>query len=367
MRLHAHARAPIAGSTASWFAIARRALLHATLVIGVCTGFAGMALDGFARTGSAPARDDWPQFRGANRDGLAPSDGLARAWPESGPVELWRSGVGAGFSGVASVGDRLYTLGAEGETEDVVCVDAKTGKVVWRTPLGERFKGQFGDGGRSTPTVVGDAVYAATSDMKLGAFDAKSGELKWKVDLIETYGARKPRFGFAPSPLVEKDTVLIEVGGQDPGKWLVGFDIETGEEKWSALDGNIAGSASPLVLDLHGTHQFVFHRLQGNNRSEAVSIDASGNVLWSFPIAVDTICMPLFVAPDRFFASSASRGDGGKMVRVTHGEDGFATEELWTERRMRNHFNNSVLVGGHLYGFDNSTLRCLDAETGEKM
>jgi hypothetical protein len=91
----------------------------------------------------------------------------------------------------------------------------------------------------------------------------------------------------------------------------------------------------------------------------------SGEVLWRHDSARDTIVMPVFLPPDRFFISAATMGGGGHMIQVTHGEEGFSARTLWSNPRFRNHFNNSVVVDGFLYGFDNATLRCVDSETGE--
>ncbi len=311
-----------------------------------------------------PARTegtDWPQFRGANRDGHAAPANLLRSWGKDGPRELWRRDLGAGFSSVASVGNSLYTLAATPETEDVLCLDATTGQTRWQVPLGKRFKGTFGDGPRSTPAIEGDVVYAVTSDLQLAALATKDGKIHWQHDLQELFGATRPRFGFSPSPLLNGDLLVLEVGGPEK-KSLVAFDKKTGETRWTDLDGP-AGSASSIFVELGGEPQYVLVRLAG---AKLVGLSKDREELWSHPVGQDTICMPLFVPPDRFFCSSAQQGNGGTMIQVNRSQDGgFEVEELWTERRMRNHFNNSVVIGKNLYGFDNATLRCLDATTGK--
>jgi len=309
---------------------------------------------------AAPAAADWPQILGPERAGVTAGDDLRRGWGDGGPRELWRRPMGSGFAAVAAVGDRLYTLDAPGDTEDAVCLDAATGEELWRTPLGDRFPSEFGDGPRATPTVVGDTVYAVTATVQLAALDAADGSVKWRRDLIEGFGVEQPRFGYSCSPLVDGDLLLLDVGG-DEGRGVVAFDRRTGETRWTALEGP-GGHSSPIAVELGGRRQYVFNRREG---PEMVAVDPGGEVLWRHPSAPDTIMMPVFVPPDRFFISSAAMGDGGIMVHVDAGDGDFTATEVWRQRRMRNHFNNPVLVGGHLYGFDNATFRCVDAGSGE--
>jgi outer membrane protein assembly factor BamB len=309
---------------------------------------------------AAPAAADWPQILGPERAGVTAGDAHRHGWSEDGPRELWRRPIGAGFSAVAAVGDRLYTLDAPGDTEDAVCLDAATGEELWRTPLGKRFPSEFGDGPRATPTVVGDTVYAVTATVQLAALDAADGAVRWRRDLIEAFDVKQPRFGYSCSPLVDGDLLLLDVGG-DEGRGVVAFDRRTGETRWTALEGP-GGHSSPIAVELGGRRQYVFNRREG---PEMVAVAPGGKVLWRHPSAPDTIMMPVFVPPDRFFISSAAMGDGGIMVEVDAEGGDFTATEVWRQRLMRNHFNNPVLVGGHLYGFDNSTFRCVDAKTGE--
>jgi outer membrane protein assembly factor BamB len=301
---------------------------------------------------------DWPHFRGPNRNGIAAPQPIAPSWPEAGPPELWRRPFGSGFSTVSAVGDRLYTMGAIDDHEEALCLDAHTGKTLWHVPLGKRFVDKFGDGPRATPTVSGEDVFVVTSTMQLAALAAESGEERWRIDLLSKYNIQQPRFGFAPSATVVGDRVILEIGGGD-GKAIVAFARDTGEEIWSALEGP-AGSATPLLTEIAGVPQLIFSR-----RPELAALSLDGEVLWSYPAAPDVIVMAEFLAPDLLFTSSAKMGKGGEMLRVTSQDGKFSVEPVWVNRRFRNHFNNSVAVGGHLFGFDNSTLRCLEASSGE--
>lgn len=304
---------------------------------------------------------DWPQYRGPARAGVVDEPELLAAWSDGGPRELWRRPVGTGYSAVTAAGERLYTMEADGEAEAVLCLDAATGETLWRVVVGNFVQAELRDGGpRSTPAVDGGTVYAASSQAKLVALAAADGSLRWERDLQE-WGP-VPRFGYAVSPLVDGGLVILEVGKPGEGPGVAAFDQRTGELRWTALDGP-AGYSSPIVAEIAGVRQYVFSRSQ-----EVVALSTAGELLWRHATERrSAIPMPVFLAPDRIFVATADDAFGGRVIRVVREGGAFRTEEVWQERLMRNHFNTSVLVDGHLYGFDNGTFRCLDAATGERL
>lgn len=305
---------------------------------------------------------DWPQYRGPNRHGTTTEAGLLESWSEAGPREVWRREIGDGFSAVTAVGDRLYTMAIVEGQESVLSLDAATGKTLWSTPLGEPIASEFGDGPRATPTYADGRLYTATSNARFVALDAKTGKILWSHELANEE-LPAPRFGYSPSPLVDGEVVIQEVPGKE-GESVVAYDRKSGEVRWKALDGP-AGYSSPIVAEIAGVRQYVFSRRVGQ---ELVALSTGGEVLWRHPMtdALTAIPMPVFVPPDQIFVATSDDAFGGLMIRVTKNEEGFSTESMWSERLMRNHFNTSVHVGGYLYGFDNATFKCLDAETGER-
>lgn len=313
----------------------------------------------FAAAGQGGAAD-WPQFGGPGRDGASPEQGLARSWPAPGPRVLWRRPIGEGYSTIAAAGSRLYTMDSDAEKEFVLCLDAADGRELWRTPIGRKFLDDLGNGPRSTPTVAGGAVYVLGAHGVLAALDAKDGRKLWEVDLPSAFGAKRPNWGYSASPLVDGDLVLLEVGGS-PAKALVAFDRSTGTVRWSLGDGDAAYS-SPVAMILGGIRQYVFARRTG---SEVVAVSPDGKELWRHPAPPTMITMPLFVAPDKVYLSSGDDA-GAMLLRVRASEGRLAAEEVWTSRLMKNHFNGAVLVGEHLYGFDNGTFKCLSLATGEQ-
>jgi outer membrane protein assembly factor BamB len=308
-----------------------------------------------------PVASDWPQYRGPERDGVAAPQALLGSWPDDGPRVLWRRPIGSGYSGVSIVGDRLYTMDADGERERVVCLDRSTGETVWQADVGPFVEAELGDGGpRSTPTVAGGVVYAVSSQSRLVALAAADGTPRWQADLTEL--GPVPRFGYSVSPLVDGEVVVLDVGKRGEGPGFAAFDRSSGEVRWTALTGP-AGYSSPVVAEIGGRRQYLLFRAA---ERALVGLATDGRELWRYqtPDALSAIVMPIFLPPDRVFVSTSEDGFGGRMVEVKSSEGAFETEEIWAERLMRNHFNSSVVVGDHLYGFDNGTLRCLDAATG---
>jgi outer membrane protein assembly factor BamB len=302
---------------------------------------------------------DWPQFRGVNRDGVSAETDLPRSWPAEGPRVLWKRAIGEGYSGISVVGDRLYTMDSDGTTEYVVALEAGSGKEVWRVPAGAKLVDSMGNGPRTTPTLDGGTVYAMGSHGRLLALKAADGAKIWEVDLPQAFGAKRPTWGYSGSPLIDGDLLILEVGGKD-GKGVVAFEKATGKVRWGALDGDPAYS-SPVMMTIGGIKQYVVPRRAG---TQTVALRPDGSVLWTHPGPSSVIAIALLIPPDKVYVSGGD--DAGAVLMRIKTEGGKATvEELWKTRTMKNHFNNAVLVGDHLYGFDNATFKCLSVATGE--
>jgi outer membrane protein assembly factor BamB len=302
---------------------------------------------------------DWPQFRGMDRDGVSAETGLVRNWPVEGPRVLWRRPIGEGYSGVSVVGGRLYTMDSDATSEYVLALETGTGKEIWRAPAGPKLIDDMGNGPRTTPTLDGGMVYAMGSHGRLLALKAADGSKVWEVDLPQAFGAKRPTWGYSGSPLIDGDLLILEVGGEE-NRGVVAFEKATGKVRWGALDGDAAYS-SPVVITIGGVKQYVVPRRAG---PQTVSLTPDGAVHWTHPAPFSVIASALFVPPDRVYVSGGD--DAGAVLIRIRSEGGRAVvEELWKTRAMKNHFNNAVLVGDHLYGFDNATFKCLSVATGE--
>lgn len=298
---------------------------------------------------------DWPQWRGPARDGISQETGWTAQWPAAGPKQLWKASVGTGLSGVSVAQGRLYTMGNDAEIDTVVCLDAVTGKVVWKHSYPcDPFDPNGYPGPRCTPTVDGDRVYTVSRLGHLFCFDAASGKVIWAKELPKAYRAKPPKWGFAGSPLIEGKLLLLEVGAK--GAALVALDKATGNEVWKAGD-DAAGYSSPVTLATGDTRVVAMlhaKALVGRRVTDGVE-------LWRHPWKTDydvNAATPI-VAGDRIFISSGY-GHGGALLQLGTG----APKVLWENKAMRNQMNACVLIDGHLYGFDEKVLTCLDFNTG---
>jgi len=311
---------------------------------------------------AAPATGEWPQYRGPDRTGISEETGILKTWPESGPEVLWRAELGNGYSGIAVSGGRAFTMYGRGDGEFVAAYDPGTGKELWRARTGKNRADDQGGGPRATPTVDGDRVYALGASGDLVAVSAGTGEVAWRVDLKSAVGARVPRWGVSTSPLVEDDLLILDAGGPD-GKALVALDKRNGKVRWTAFSDK-PGYSAPLAATIHGVRQVISF---GGTALVSAALE-DGKELWSFPWKTSydvNAAMPIFVPPDKVFISSAY-DTGAALLRVEKSDGGLKVSEVWRSRVMKNHFNSSILYGGHLYGFDNGVLKCIDASTGDE-
>ncbi len=301
---------------------------------------------------------EWPQFRGPSRDGVAADSPAVSPWPAAGPRVRWRKPLGAGYSGLSVAGGAVYTLFAQEGTEYVAGFDDRDGHEIWRYKVGTTYDAEFTLGPRSTPTVDGDLVYILGSFGRLAALDARTGTERWRVDLGERFAVPQPRFGYTASPLVAGDLLLVQVGGEGR-RYLAAFDKRTGTAAWSVCADD-AGYSSPIAMVLQGVPQFVFITLR-----EILGVSPAGQVLWAYPWrGENNIAMAIPLPPNRLFAAH-NEDDGAVLLELAGGAEGIAARDVWHSRFLKNHFSSSVLHDGYFYGFDNATLRCVDASTGE--
>ncbi len=305
--------------------------------------------------------DDWPQWRGPNRDGAAPGKRLLTDWPEGGPPVLWRAEGGPGYSSLAVADGRVVTLVQDGDDEAVVCWDAETGKRRWRHAYPGRFARE-GAGPRSTPAIDGDRVYTVGARGDLHCLDVRTGAVKWSHDLLAVAGAAVPRWGFAFSPLVEGDLLLTSPGGPD-GNSIVAFDKYTGYKRWSALS-DPAGYSSPVISTACGVRQALF--FTGN---ALVSLDPqTGKLYWRFdwPTPNEANVATPLVRGDYVFISSGY-DTGCAVVEVVREKGGaLRARPVYRYNLMRNHFASCVFHDDHLYGFDEAYLVCMPFREGKR-
>ena len=315
-------------------------------------GLAGAFLLPFSTKG-----DDWPQWRGPERNGISKETGWLAKWPAEGPKKLWEVEVGKGYSSMSVSLGRIYTMGNVNDTDAVSCFDAETGKPLWKHEYpcpAEDPNGFLGT--RCTPTVDGDRVYTVSREGDFFCFNEETGNVIWSKDFKKDFGGVVPKWGYAGSPLIEKGWVLAEVSSPN-GASVVAFDKLTGAVVWK--NGNDrAGYSSLIAFDNGGERcfaQFSTDHIIGRRMKD-------GSELWRLPWKTSygvNAATPI-IEGDQMFLSS---GYGFGCARLKIAPTGAT--EVWRNKNMRNHANSSVLVDGNLYGYDDSELKCLDWKTGE--
>lgn len=305
-------------------------------------------------------RFDWPQWRGPDRSGVSHETGLAGSWPSGGPRLAWRAtGAGGGYSSMAVVDGRLYTLGSRGDTEFLVALDVATGEKLWEAANGPRLRNDRGDGPRSTPTVDGGRVFVLGSRGDLSAFEVASGNRLWSKNVLSEFGGSNPTWGMSESPLVVGDRLIVNAGGRDAS--VVALRTTDGAVIWKTQSDG-AGYSSAVLAEVGGFRQAVVFT---SRRAIGVAVD-DGRLLWEYAKVsnrVANVATPI-VRGDRVFVSS-DYGTGGALLSLARRGDGMEATEQWFSRNMRNHHSSSVLVGDLLYGFSSAILTAMRFDTGE--
>ena len=322
---------------------------------------------------------EWPQWRGPNRDGISDEVGILKEWSPNGPKVLWKVPLGEGFSGISVSQGRVYTMFSEGNDEFVVCLDATDGGEIWRFRSDKNYhEGQGGNGPRATPTIDGDLLFTISAYGKLYALNTANGQEVWSHDLQRKFGSDMPRWGFSTSPLVDGESLLVEVGGKGE-KSIVAFDKKSSDVVWSSHKDKL-GYSSPIAITVKGVRQIICF-----TGTKLVSVSPTdGTIYWKYPWKTGydvNAATPVFIPPDKVFISSGyNKGAAVLQMRVfvSPEDDRAATdqirenqgtvriEEIWKNRKMKNQFASSVLHENYLYGFDNSILKCIEANTGEE-
>lgn len=308
----------------------------------------------------APALD-WPQFRGPSRDDVSRETGLLKQWPAAGPKRVWLfDKAGNGYSGFAVVAGRLYTLGIRDGKENLLALDANTGKELWHTPLGDVLKNNWGDGPRSSPAVDGDRVYALSGPGNLVCADAKTGRQIWNKELT-SLGGKVQGWGYTESPLVDGNQVVCTPGG--PQGTMAAFDKATGKVLWQSKEWTEMAQYSSIVK-AEINRQPMYVQLVMN--SFAGVDPKTGKVLWkeAFPLGKTAVIPTPIVSENNVFVN-AGYGAGCKMVQIRPGNH---VEQVYENKTMKNHHGGVLLFGKHLYGYsDGIGWLCMDFATGEQV
>jgi outer membrane protein assembly factor BamB len=317
---------------------------------------------------SLSAVADWPQWRGPDRLGSVEGADWPDALNDQTLTELWRVELPPGYPGPIVHGDHVFSFESKDAKQEVVrAFNRKTGEQLWesgwegsmRVPF---FAKRNGDWVKSTPATDGKHVYAAGMLDDLVCLDAERGDIVWQVDFKERYDTQGPSFGQPCSPLLDGDALYIQAGMS-----VCKLNKKTGETIWRSLvdERQMMGGAfsSPVIAEVAGKRQ-----LLAQTRGELCGVDLeSGDVLWRQSIKAFrgmNILPPTVINETDVFTSSY--GGGCYMLRVTRSDDGsFNVETLW-QNKIEGYMSSPLLIGGHLYmhGRDKK-FHCINMATGE--
>lgn len=317
--------------------------------------------EALATAAPAAATDDWSQWRGPNRDGIGSEKDLLTSWPSSGPPVLWKVPGGIGYSSISIAGDRLVTLIQDGDDEVVLCLALADGAVKWKHRYPARFHEALGGvGPRSTPAIADGRVYAVGATGLFHCLDAGTGKVEWMHDFCKEMEAPLPEYGFTTSPLVLGDRVYVTIGGAKGG-CCAAYNRTDGKLLWKSQEGP-SGYSSPIAATLAGRAQIVF--LTGD---AVLGLEpADGKQLWRYPWVTQqgiNAATPVVIGSNVLVSSGYGKGCG--LLNIAATGDTFTATRVYEHNRMRNHFATSVLVGDHVYGFDDAYLIAMEALSGK--
>lgn len=318
--------------------------------------------------------DDWPEWRGRGRRGEWNEGGILDRFPPGGLKVHWRTPVRAGYAGPAVAAGRVYVAdfqkgaGSTG-TERLVCLDERTGKVLWTREWVADYRGlSYPLGPRATPTVDGDRVYVVGATGQLFCLRTSNGEVLWQKDYRKDYGLNLPGWGMASAPLVDGDRLIALVGGRPDAK-MMAFDKRSGKELWRALGSEEEpGYGQPVLTTAAGVRQvLIWHA------SALAALHAeTGRVLWQEPFRVNmgmTLATPV-MAGNRVLVSSFYNGSmlvENAGERATQIWKGKSNSEINTDG-LHAVVNTPVIDGDYIYGICSyGQFRCLRLSTGERI
>lgn len=336
---------------------------------------------------SAVNADDWPQWLGPQRDGEWRETGIVEKLPQTLKVR-WRTPIGAGYSGPAVVGNRVFVTdrqvsegndpqspfqrGAVPSVERVLCLDDASGKVIWKREYPCVYTVSYPAGPRCTPIVDGERVITLGAEGHLNCLGTADGNVVWSRDLKKDYGIKlTPTWGFASHPLIDGNKLITFVGGE--GTAVVAWDKSTGKELWRALSAtgpHGPGYGPPMIYEAAGVRQLIAWLPDGVNALDP----ETGKVLWSHPFSSkEGLTAPTpRKSGDLLFLTSFY--DGPCMLKLDVNKPGVT--EVWrgkgkSERQtdgLHSIMPTPFIVDGHIYGVCSyGQLRCLKAGTGERV
>ncbi len=295
------------------------------------------------------AADDWPIYRGPAHNGISAETGWFT--PGASVKVLWTANIGKSCSSITVVGNRAYSMGNKAAKDIVYCFDAASGKELWKYSYAAKLEPKMYEGGpNATPTVDSECVYTFSKRGKVLCLSAETGKKIWETQIK----AKMPTWGFAGSVLPVGDKLIINAGSA--GTALANA---TGKIVWDSGTGP-GGYSTPVPVEIGGKKAVVLF-----SAKSVVAVNADdGGKFWQHPWKTSydiNAADPVMIDGGRKVFISSGYNHGCAMLDVSSGQPKL----LWTNKDMRNKHTNSVLFKGAIYGFDETTLACLDASDGK--
>jgi outer membrane protein assembly factor BamB len=312
--------------------------------------------------GSVSAQD-WPQWRGPNRDGKLNGFVAPKSWPKE-LTQKWKAAVGTGDSSPALVGSRIYAFGRQDPNEVISCIDSISGKVLWQNTYPAQFvvTGPSGrhPGTRSSPVVENGKVFVLGVGGILSCLDAATGKVLWRKQSAADYMDTPWQFESSMSPIVVDGLCIVYVGGKGQGA-IIAFDAANGQAKWK-YSGDAPSPSSPVIMTVDGVKQIVTI-----NEKQVIGVNLSDRtLLWQVPFKSRPVNSTTPVI-DGQMVYVTGQGMGTLCIKVAKADGKFTAESIWTnsDAQAGSSFTTPVLRDGLLFGYAAGKLCCLDAKTGK--
>jgi outer membrane protein assembly factor BamB len=304
---------------------------------------------------------DYPQWRGRNRDGSASGFKEPKVWPER-LTRRWKVEVGEGYATPIVVGKTVYAFTRRDGVETMSALDAATGKLIWQTGYPAPYKAAdaaaaHGVGPKATPLFHGGALYTVGISGAVSAFNATTGKLLWQ----KPAPAEHPYFGMAASPIGDKDLVILHPGSYGP---LTAYDANTGAVRWTAKGDS--AYASPIIVELGGVRQVV----SMTQKSVIGVAVADGALLWEYPwkwSGTDSAITPNVYGETIIVASQ--RAPVAALKPVRRGGD-WVVEVVWENKDVSMFMSNPALIRDTMFGLSEKSsgqFFALDVKTGKTL
>lgn len=306
---------------------------------------------------------DWPQWRGANRDAKVIGFNAPKTWPKE-LAQKWKVAVGSGDATPALVGDKLYVFSRQEGDEVVRCLEAASGKELWQdkypTDAISGPDSSVHGGPRSSPAVVDGKVLTLGVSGTVSCLDAATGKVNWRKN---DFPGAWPRFHTAMSPIIVGGLCIVQLGKDSDGA-VVAYELASGEQKWK-WTGEGPGYASPVLMSVGDTKLIITE-----TSKSIVGLDArDGKLLWQAPYApqgmAHNAATPIV---DGQTVILCGQGRGARAVKIEKQGDSFSSKELWNNTENSVQFNTPVLKNGLLFGLSQrGNFFCINAESGKTL